>query len=291
VTDSAAKQPDLSAARAEVLAFVAGSPMAQNPPRANAVAPLRRLPPELEAKLAGRAGVDASPRDRIGSRIVLPSAVLAVLDAIGIVIGIATDRYALAIVAAVLFVPLTTAAVLGARFAKRDPLRLTAADRRAIADASRWESKQAWTGPVAFCQERGLIIAAVRMAERIARSPAWRSGRIDEQRVRLDLGAELDQIDDQAHRVAMARHQQDGRALGDPTAVDAAWEAALNRVAALTEYANQISGHDARPTELIAQGDPVRDSTLLAGSARDEIALDQLVALTYYLNANRGDLS
>lgn len=292
VTDAAPKPPDLSAARAEVLAFVAGSPMAQNPPRAVAVAPLRPLSPELEAKLAARAGAPAAGHDNLGARVVLPSALLALLDAIGVVVGIVAGHYVLAVVAAVLFVPLAALAIAGARLAARDPLRLSVADRRAIATASRWQSKQAWTGSLAYCQERGVVIAAARVAERIAHSPAWRSGRIDEQRIHLDLAAELDQIDEQAHRVAAARHATAGAGLGDPAAVDAAWEAVLNRVAALTEYANQLSGYDTRPAgELTAQGDPVRDSSLLAGSARDEMALDQLIALTYYLNANRGDRS
>jgi hypothetical protein len=173
-------------------------------------------------------------------------------------------------------------AVLGARFAAGDPLRLTAADRRAITQACRWQSTQEWTGPLAHCEERGLVIAAARAAERIADSPAWRSGRIDEQRVRLDLHAELDQIDEQAHRVAAARREHGGTA----PVIEAAWETALNRVSALTAYAHQLAEYKG-PAELTAQGDPVRDSDLLAGSVRDELALDQLAALTNYLDANR----
>jgi hypothetical protein len=44
---------------------------------------------------------------------------------------------------------------------------------------------------------------------------------------------------------------------------------------------------------LARRGDPVRDADLMAGSVRDEMAVDELVALTYYLSANRytdGDL-
>src|SRR5581483_11732184 len=116
--------------------------------------------------------------------------------------------------------------------------------------------------------ERGLVLTAARAAERIARSATWRSGRLDDQRLHLDLGAELDQIDQQAHRIATARHgtgsgpapgalhlghvltrpdsPQSGRIGGTTPAIDAAWEAALNRVAALTGYANRLEAHDAR---------------------------------------------
>lgn len=293
VTEPAPKQPDLTAAREMVMAIVAGSPMAGNPPTAQAVAPLRRLPAELEAKLASRAVLPATteaPGARVMSRVVVPSALLAVLDAALVVAGIVSGHYVLAVVAAVLLVALIALTILGARVAARDPLRLTAADRRAIARASTWQSVQPWTGPLATCQERGLVIAAARAAERIVRSPAWRSGRLDEQRIRLDLGSELDQIDDQTHRIATARHEHGAVELGNAEVVDKAWEATLNRVAALTAYADELDGSAARrAAELTAQGDPVRDSNLLAGSVRDEMAFDQLLALNLFLNANRDD--
>lgn len=293
MTDPAPNQPDLTAARETVMAIVLGSPMAGNPPTAHAVTPLRRLPAELEAKLSSRAVLPATAEERGGrvlARVVVPSAVLAVLDAVLVVAGIATGQYALAVVAAVLLVVLITLVIRGARFAARDPLRLTAAERRAITRACTWQSSRAWTGPLATCKERGLVIAAARAAERIARSPAWRSGRLDEQRLRLDLGSELDQIDDQAYRIAAARHEYGAVELGNAEVVDKAWETTLNRVAALTAYADELDGSAARrAAELTAQGDPVRDSNLLAGSVRDEIALDQLFALTLFLDANRQD--
>jgi hypothetical protein len=34
------------------------------------------------------------------------------------------------------------------------------------------------------------------------------------------------------------------------------------------------------------QGDPVRDSELMTGAVRDEMALDEIVALTFYLSAD-----
>jgi hypothetical protein len=167
----------------------------------------------------------------------------------------------------------------------QDANRLTAGDRLAIAGASRWRSKQRWT---ASGRERGLVIAATRAAARITASPAWRSGRLDEQRVRLDLAAELDQIDEQAHRIAAARTAT-GPVTADP-AVDRAWEAAVDRVAALTAYANELDGYAQRRREEQARlGDPLRDTDLLAGSAQDELALEQLYALTLFLTAQNPD--
>jgi hypothetical protein len=283
-------------ARAEVMALVAGSPMSPRPPFASAATPLRVLPAELETKLAARAqtgivaGDGKDPHGRVWRRVVVPSAGLATIDAGGVVVAAASGHYVLAAIAGALFVPLAAVAALGARFAAHDPLRLTASDQRAIHDASRWESVQAWASPLATSSERGLVIAATRAAERIARSVTWRSGRIDEQRVRLDLGAELDQIDDQAYRIASARTEHGTTSMGTAPVVDAAWEATLNRVAALTAYADHLDGYDKQRSEALArQGDPVRDSDLMAGSVRDELALDDLVALTFYLSANRHD--
>lgn len=279
--------PDLTHERAQVLAIIAGSPMAK-PPHVEAATPLRPLVPELEAKLANRADPAAPPAD-VRRRVVVPSALLAGLDAIGVVVALATGHVVLAVVAAVLLVPLATLAVLGAR-AGQDPTRLTVGDRRAIAAASRWQSRQSWTGPVASGRERGLVIAAAQAAQRIAGSPAWRSGRLDEQRVRLDLAAELDQIDEQAHRIATARAGTGPVGPGIDPAADAAWDAAVDRVAALTAYANELDGYaQRRREELARQGDPVRDTDLLAGSARDELAFEHLLALTLFLGGQDGD--
>jgi hypothetical protein len=218
--------PDLTHERAQVLAIIAGSPMA-GAPHVDAAAPLRPLPPALEAKLADRADAAGGKRARLGIR-----------------------------------------------------------DRLTVARARRWRSTQNWTGPLASGDERGLVIAAARAAHRIAGSPAWRTGRLDEQRVRLDLAAELDQIDQQAHRIAVARQGTGAVAAGSAPAIDAAWSAALDRVAALTAYANQLDGYAQRRREELARsGDPVRDADLLAGSVQDEIALTQLVALTTFLAA------
>src|SRR3954452_1114464 len=287
MTTAGPPPPDLDHERAQVLALIAGSPMAK-PPHVEAAPPLRPLAPELEAKLANRAD-PAAPVTDVRRRVVVPSALLAGLDAIGVVVAAVTGHVVLEVVAAILFVPLAALAVIGSR-AGQDPTRLTAGDRLAIAAASRWKSRQSWTGPVAYGSERGLVIAAAQAAHRIAGSPAWRSGRLDEQRVRLDLATELDQIDEQAHRIAVARASTGAIGPGADRAVDAAWEAAVDRVAALTAYANELDGYaQRRREELARQGDAVRDTQLLAGSARDEIAFEQLLALTLFLGGQAGD--
>jgi hypothetical protein len=132
------------------------------------------------------------------------------------------------------------------------------------------------------------VIAAARVAERIARSPGWRLDALGEHRLRLDLIAELDQIDDQAHRIALARQQQAGAP--DPL-LEQSWQALVDRVAALTAYADSLDGLAAAQAATVDQlgGDPVRDSDLLAGSTRDQMALEQLYALSLFLNANDGD--
>jgi hypothetical protein len=276
--------------RAQVLALIAGSAMSMRAPRLDAATPLRSLPPVLEAKLAARAdaglvplGAD-HPRRGLWGRVVLPSAAFAGLDAVGIGVGAAAGHTVLAIFAGVLFIPFAGIAGAGARFAGRDPLRFTAADRRQVSAASRWESGQEWTGALAGGAERGLVIAATVAGERIARSPTWRSGRIDELRIQLDLAHELDQIDDQAHRIALARRAQGPSTPGRAPVVDAAWDAAVDRVAALTAYADQIDGWEQRRIDaLTRQGDPVRDSELLAGSTLDDMAVEQLTALMLVL--------
>jgi hypothetical protein len=276
--------PDLGAERAQVLALVAGSALNQDP-HLEAAAPLRSLPPAVEAKLANRAGGGGggSGTPDVRRRVVVPCASLAVLDAIGVVAAAVAGHVALAIVAAVLFVGLTALAVLGLHYGG-DANHLSARDRLVIAAAARWRSKQRWTAVPAGSRERGLVIAATRAAARIAGSPAWRSGRLDEQRVRLDLAGELDQIDEQAHRIATARAAT-GAVTEDP-AVDRAWDAAVDRVAALTAYANELDGYARRRRDEQARlADPVRDTDLLTGSAQDELAFQQLYALTLFLTA------
>jgi hypothetical protein len=108
--------------------------------------------------------------------------------------------------------------------------------------------------------------------------------------LRIDLAAELDQIDAQAVRIVQARPdgRGGGQGISQPVspAVDAAWETTLTRVAALTCYADSLDKLAAREASAIARlGDPVRDSELLTGSVQDEIAVDELAALMFFVDA------
>jgi hypothetical protein len=286
---------DLARGRRSVLAILAGTGGSPQLPTLQAASPLRALPPATEAKLSNRLEAGLSPhgtdhpRRSVVQRVAIPSAVLALLDAVGIGVAAAGGHVVLAILAGVLFVPFAVMAVAAARFAAQDPLRLSGRDRRAIAQAGSWQSQQPWTGPLAYSSERALVVAALAAAERITRSPAWRSTRLDEHRVRLDLAAELDQIDAQAYRIAGIRSQ--GSVGGLPVTVaspvaDQAWDTAVTRVAALTCYADSLDGLAKRQAEAMARDSyPLRDSALMAGSAQDEFAVTDLAALTYFFGA------
>lgn len=68
-----------------------------------------------------------------------------------------------------------------------------------------WRSEPAWLGPLAQTEERALVFVAVEVVERITASPAWRS--LDDHQVRLDLVAELGDIDRRAYELAQLRHR------------------------------------------------------------------------------------
>ena len=67
--------------------------------------------------------------------------------------------------------------------------------------------------------------------------------------------------------------------------MEVAWEAALDRVAALTAYAGELDGSARR--QRATMGDPVRDGDLLTGATLDGFALEHLVTLTAFLGAMR----
>ena len=275
------------------MALVHGS-ASTRPPAADAATPLRSLAPATEAKLATRAaaglpaiGADY-PRRRVWQRVVIPSGGLAVLDLLGVLVGFARGQVLLAVFALVLFVPFTAMALLGARFAASDPLRLGPAENRAITAARHWQSRQDWTGPLAGGEERGVVIAAVDAAERIARTPAWRSGRIDELRVHLDLAYELDRIDEQAHSIATARRQYGGADPGPTPTLDKGWAAVVDRVAALTAYADELDNYEQRHRAAVNRAGETVGTTLSGRSPADQAASDQLTALMIYLGSNLG---
>jgi hypothetical protein len=141
-----------------------------------------------------------------------------------------------------------------------------------------WRSRQAWLGPWAQSQERRLVFVAVDAVARIARSTAWASDDLDDHRIRLDLVTELDEIDEQAFQLAVLR-----RKLGDQpdeqhaAALRRSWDALVDRVSALSAYADRLAALQSERNAVAADSAVAR---LLAGTARDELASEQVRDLT-----------
>jgi hypothetical protein len=132
-----------------------------------------------------------------------------------------------------------------------------------------WQSRQNWIGPLSTSWERKLTIVARDIVGRIASSAAWQL------EPRLDLVAELDQIDEQAHRLAARADTDDVVIHGRGALAD--------RVAALFVYADELDRHARRA----AADTDEADSVLLAGAARDELAAEHVRALTEELAVRR----
>jgi len=137
-----------------------------------------------------------------------------------------------------------------------------------------WQSAQQWLGPLAQSRERRLVFVAMDTVARIAGTDAWSSPDLDEHRIRLDLLAELDDIDAQAHRLAELREQA-----GDHPAdvLTQGWDALVDRVSALSAYADRLAALESTPA--VAPTDDTA-TQLLAGSVRDELASDHVRGLT-----------
>ena len=141
-----------------------------------------------------------------------------------------------------------------------------------------WRSRQAWLGPFTQSPERALLFVAVAAAERIVTSVAWASPYLDDHRIRLDPTLELDEIDDQAIRLARLRHE-----IGAREPLPHGWPALVDRVAALELYANRLLALEAE-LEREAAADraalvELNATALAAGTARDELATDHVRAL------------
>lgn len=240
------------------------------PPSVRSRTPIKALPPDLAAAVQARAqrGLDPlgtdSPGGSVISRVVLPSAVLAVLDAILLILALTSGSTALAVVAGVLLVLFTAVALAGRRAAAADQSRLTARDRIAVADAGRWSSGQQWSGALASTPECALVVAAARAAARIVASPAWTSGALARDGVTLAVGAELDQLDATAFALASWRRGQDTATAHE---LDDAWEMTLTRVAALTAYADTLDAPLTAPVPAGQQHGPA-----LGPAQRDALA-------------------
>ena len=275
---------DLRRAKATVQATIAGA-IGTTPPAVTSSTPIRGLPQDIVAKAQRRAqagynpvGTD-SPSAVTMRKVVWPSAALAVLDAVLLVVALVSGSTVLAVVAVVLLVVFAGAAIVGRRTAARDDLRLTALERVAIARAGRWTSSQKWVGPIASTPECALIVAAAQAAQRIVSSAPWQSGELARSGVPLAVGPELDQVDANAFELASHRYPTfpgglPGAPLHTPE-LDDAWEKTLTRVAALTAYADTLDGRLAAEDAALTQPGQVTDAQLRA---------DDVDLLAFYLS-------
>ena len=307
--DRAAEAAELDAARAWVLAQVEklgqyGGP-GLRPTSLNSQQRLCEPPTELANKLDARvaAGFSAegldyprrSPAMRGGvlaGLMVLLGGLLVLVDGIDLAVGGGLIPLILTIAGLAALVGGIGAAIPISLYANRDPLRLTHEERHALHQTKRWQSGQNWIGPLSGSIERRLVIVARDVVERIVSSPAWPSGQLAEHRTRLNLGAELDQIDEQAIGLAVLRAQV---AAGVPVpgdqravAVEQGWQRLVDRVAGLAVYADRLASVQQRLARQAAEYEATYAegtvARLVAGSVRDELAADTLRSLSEELD-------
>jgi hypothetical protein len=235
---------------------------------------LRLPPPDLARLEAARVNAGLTPagleypRGRFWAPAILPGAIadVGLIAAAG-----ATTSLGLGIVAAAV----TAALGAGVGFIRADPLRINRRQHRRLNQDRAWQSPHAWVGGLTQTPERRLLGQAQAAVTTIANSPAWRDERHFEERVRLDLIAELQQIDDQAYRLATL----DPAAPADPIdpAAEQARAALAARVDALTTYATSIADVAVGPAPL-PPPDPATEHELQAGAVRDDYARNRLEA-------------
>jgi hypothetical protein len=306
--DPASDQTDeaeLGTARTWVLAQVEklgqyGGPSLR-PSSVNSSRRLSEPPPEIAGKIDARqrAGFSAEGLDYPRRPAVARGGVLAGLVSLLGLILVLVDGISLALGGGIVALIMTIVGLAGLAFgvgsgiwisvyANRDPLRLTHDERHALHETKRWQSRQNWIGPLSGSIERRLVIVARDLVERIVASPAWASGHLAAHRTRLNLGAELDQIDEQAFGLATLRAQLavGVRIPGDQRAVAAeqGWQRLVDRVAGLAVYAQRLDGVQQRLAREAAEYEAsYADGTvarLVAGTVRDELAADTLRSLS-----------
>jgi hypothetical protein len=165
--------------------------------------------------------------------------------------------------------------------------RLTAQERDTWHDARVWRSHPGWLAVHGQTQERALVFVVVEVVERIAASPSWRSRYLDEHRIRLDLLAELRDVDRQAYELAELRHQL--TAAGGPaddrhdTVLTHSWVALVDRVASLTIYAERLRALETvfaqRAATERAELAEAQVAKVVNGWVGDELAAGQVAAL------------
>lgn len=247
---------ELDRARESVRAMVERWTGDPRPPQVRTAAPLGSPPDAVRARVSARVAAGLSPTGTdsptadLPRRVVLPCGVLAVADALAVIVMALTGHLVLTVIAAVLFVPLAGIALSAARYTARDPLRLSADDRAALAATCRWASSQPWEKDLAESKERGLLEAVVRAAERAASSAAWQSTSLDSAGVRINLAAELDRVDAAAFALARARARSDGaEQMPGGEASGQSWTALLDRAALLSCYAERLAAAENGPLD------------------------------------------
>ena len=187
-------------------------------------------------------------------------------------------------VAGVAVAVLSAALVVLVLLIAADPLRLTTAQRRSLTAARVWRSSHDWVPPFNETTERVQLARAQQAVGRIAGSAWWWQDSVADLRWGVDLITELDDVDAQAFRLAVA-------ALGVPTGtrvpadpsvmqLRAALETRVQSLEALAaELDRQDHHHTALPGAARAVG-PVPTLDAIVGGVIDEEAAVRIRALT-----------
>jgi hypothetical protein len=256
------------------------------PPTVVGTASLREPGSALAARQQARreAGLDADglgyPRMQLWVLLVLPAAVIAALCLFALVVS---GSVILGIAGA------AAAAVAGAStgYLMSDRLRMATSERRELVADRSWHSQQPWLGQLTQTSERRLVAQAQDAVTRLVGAPAWTSHAFDGHRLRLDLKAELDEIDDQAYRLAASASAGNVAAAPDMTTTDAARAALRRRVEALSAYADAVLALPAAPAPTIAAAGDDQLREALTATVRDEFATEQWTALRRELPIER----
>ena len=254
-------------------------------------AALREPGPAVVARQQARrdAGLDPDglgyPRMRLWVVLVLPAAVVTALCLVALLVsGMVIWGIAGAAAAAV------AGGATGHLMADR--LRMASSERRELVADRSWQSGQPWIGPLTQTPERRLVAQAQDAVSRLVGAPAWTSPTFDGHRLRLDLKAELDEIDGQAYRLA-ATSRDHGTEVTPSTEAPAhrsAREALRRRVDALSAYADAVSALPPPPSPADDDGaDDDRVRRALTATVRDEFATEQWTALLGELPVERLD--
>lgn len=263
--------------------------------------PLREPGSAVVARQQARreAGLDADglgyPRMQLWVILVLPAAVVAALCLVALLVS-GMVIWGIAGAGAAVIAGGATGYLV------RDRLRMASSERRELVADRSWHSEQPWIGALTQTPERRLVAQAQDAVIRLVGAPAWTSPAFDGHRLRLDLKAELEDIDGQAYRLAASRPgvkvpaapaelTSAGPAETEMSGHNGAREALRRRVEALSAYADAVAALPHEPFTAAADGDHHADDDrvrrALTATVRDELATDQWTALRRELPAER----